>query len=80
MHLPVLGVDKRTLELLEKGKYDEVFEKPKYVENMNAEQSGTSTTHFNGESIILSVIVSASYEIESAKRPIKILQKANLAV
>ena len=79
MHLPVLGVDKRTLELLEKGKYDEVFEKPKYVENINAEQSGASTTHFYGKSIFF-VIVSASYEIESAQRPIKILRKENLAV
>lgn len=34
------GVDKRTLELLRKGEYDQVFEKPKFVENITAEQPG----------------------------------------
>ena len=49
INVPVLGVNEKTLELLKKGKYDEVFEKPKYVENITAKQTGIP--RFNGKSI-----------------------------
>jgi hypothetical protein len=34
------GVEEKTLDLLRKGEYGEVFSKPKYIENITADKSG----------------------------------------
>ena len=77
IQIPVLGVNKTTLELLEKGKYDEVFEKPKYVETITAERSGIP--QFNCKFVLFLLLLLLAPviifgEIESINLPIKSLR------